>query len=145
MKSGGVPPAWSTRQRLAFTKRAGQLNQQLFGANNIQLPLRWRTSAELSRDDCRFADGERFLRQALTVQEKLLGTKSPIIADTLADLGECLYLEDKDTDAESILHRSGALYRASGNPNGRCGQLSRTGIRAQRQGNGSHRLAARSG
>ena len=63
-----------------------------------------------------FARAEPLLAQALAIREEKLSADNPLIAESLARLGECLYLEDRDAEAEGLLRKSVALYRRLGNP-----------------------------
>ena len=54
---------------------------------------------------------EPLFRQALSIREKLLPKNSPAVLESLGALGECLYLENRDAEAEPVLRRSVALDR----------------------------------
>jgi serine/threonine-protein kinase len=66
--------------------------------------------ASLLRFKADYAGAEPLFRRALALRQKA-GRAEPEIADELSSLGECLYLEDKDAEAEPVLRHALALDR----------------------------------
>jgi tetratricopeptide (TPR) repeat protein len=54
---------------------------------------------------------ETLFRKELYIRQMRFGSDSTIVADSLSNLGECLYLEGKDTEAESKLRQALGIYR----------------------------------
>jgi len=65
----------------------------------------------------KYADAEPLFRRALALEETAYGANSLGVAESLTRLGECLSLEEKDSEAEPILRRALAIGRSqSQNP-----------------------------
>ncbi len=65
----------------------------------------------LHRLQGQYKAAEPFFRRTLAVQRATLHSSNPQIASSLADLGECLYLEEKDSEAEPFLREALQIYR----------------------------------
>jgi serine/threonine-protein kinase len=101
---------------LDFAQRALDLKKQLYGPRNIETATALDELGEVYRDGGDFTRAEPLLAQALSIRETQLKADNPLIAESLANLGECLYLEDKVAEAEGMLRKSIALHRRSRNP-----------------------------
>ena len=66
----------------------------------------------LHRLKSEYATAEPLFREAFSIRQRILGDSDSRVALSLANLGECLYLERKDTEAESLLRKGLAMDRA---------------------------------
>ena len=58
-----------------------------------------------------FDKAEPLFRRALAIRQKKFGEHSPAVLESLSGLGECLYLEERDAEAEPVLRKALALDR----------------------------------
>jgi len=62
--------------------------------------------ADARRDQGQFGAEETLLREALGLRRTLAGTNRLLLADTLSNLGECLYLQSRTKEAEPVLREA---------------------------------------
>jgi len=80
------------------------------------------------------ADAERMLREALTIQTRLLGENDPAIADTLMDLALSLSNRGRREEAEILFTRASAIVQNSPRDSDRARLFSYYGFHAANQG-----------
>jgi serine/threonine-protein kinase len=73
------------------------------------------TKATLYRLKSDYKTAEPLFRRALAIRQHQLRASDPLIAHSLTSLGECLYLEQDDVEAESLL-RAALLMRRAEHP-----------------------------
>lgn len=87
-------------------QRAYQINEQVLGANALPTIHSLDGVAELYRDQAKWSQAESSLQQVLTAREHALSPSNPVLVDTMGELGECLYWEGKNQQAEAILRKA---------------------------------------
>lgn len=70
--------------------------------------------ANLIRLRGEYAKAEPLFRELVQMRKQSAGERDPLYAKSLSALGECLYLENKDAEAEPLLRKSLAIYRQDG-------------------------------
>jgi eukaryotic-like serine/threonine-protein kinase len=96
-------------------ERAYNLRRGLFGEGNIEVASGASALAEVYRLQGQFAKAEALSREALQSAQKAPGDNTPVIAEIYARLGFTLYLDSRDSEAESALKKSLALDSNPGN------------------------------
>jgi eukaryotic-like serine/threonine-protein kinase len=90
-------------------ERAYNLRRKLFGEGNIEVANSASALAEVYRLKAQFAKAEALSREALESAQKAPGDNAQVIAEIYARLGFTLYLDSRDSEAESALNKSLAL------------------------------------
>ncbi len=65
--------------------------------------------ADLKRAKGAYSEEEALLRQALEIRRRLAGEDRLLLSDTLGNLGECLYLQSRNKEAEPVLRDAIAI------------------------------------
>ena len=101
-------------QAKALAERSYQLRLKTAGSSQPETIETLYLVADLTRQLGDYAKAEPLFRQVASLRKKTTGEKDLAYAAALGSLGECLYLEDKDGEAESLLRKSLDLYRKLG-------------------------------
>jgi serine/threonine-protein kinase len=102
---------------LRLARKAYTLQAHSFGADDPRMANVLDLEASLLRFKGEYAGAEPLFRQALALRQKA-GHADPEIADELSNLGECLYLEDKDGEAAAVLRSALAIHHGLGTDDG---------------------------
>jgi tetratricopeptide (TPR) repeat protein len=103
---------------LNLLKRSLPAKDPLRGVNPLEQATILDTEATLYRLKADYKTADPLFRRALAIRRKELTTSDPLIADSLTRLGECLYLEQQDVEAESMLRAALAIRRGENPDNG---------------------------
>jgi eukaryotic-like serine/threonine-protein kinase len=90
-------------------ERAYNLRKKLFRSPNIDIAKSADVLGTVIRLQGRYAIADPLFHEALQNAQGAPGDNRVAIAHFLSDLGECLYMESKDAEAESLLRQSLAL------------------------------------
>jgi TolA-binding protein len=99
---------------LPIAENAFQLNVQTHGANSPEAASSLELLSTLYRDQGQYGKAEPFFRQLVAMRRKSLSPGDAKLARALAALGECLYLENKDAEAEPTLREALKIYGSNG-------------------------------
>ena len=99
---------------LPMAQNAFQLNAKMHGANSPEAASSLELLATLYRDEGKYMDAEPLFRQLADMRRKTSKPGDVKLAWSLAALGECLYLENKDAESEPPLREALKLYHANG-------------------------------
>ncbi len=103
---------WPEAQEMA--ERAYALKKSTLGAGNPAIADTLFLMANLTRQNGGYAKAEPLFRDLVELRRKAPGENDLLYAKSLAALGECLYLEAKDSEAEPILRHALAIDRSHG-------------------------------
>ncbi|MGA2444523.1 MAG: serine/threonine-protein kinase [Opitutaceae bacterium] len=98
----------TTLLREILDKTAERLGKDLKEQPEVEAELR-QTLGQVYRDLGVYAPAESMLRQSLDLRRRAHGDNDPIVAATMSDLGEVLYLESKLDEAENLVRRALAI------------------------------------
>ena len=102
---------------LRLARRAYALQVHSLAPDDPRMASVLDLEASLLRFKADYAGAEPLFRRALALRQKVRHAE-PEIADELSNLGECLYLEDKDAEAEPVLRRALAINKQLGTDGG---------------------------
>ncbi|HEX6546466.1 MAG TPA: serine/threonine-protein kinase, partial [Bryobacteraceae bacterium] len=103
---------------LDLLKRSLPANGSLNGVDPLEQATILDTEATLYRLKANYKAADPLFRRALAIRRKELTPSDPLVADSLTHLGECLYLEQQDVEAESMLRAALAIRRGENPDNG---------------------------
>lgn len=103
---------------LSLLKRSLPEKGPLRGVSPLEQAAVLDTEATLYRLKANYKAADPLFRRALAIRRKELGPADPLIADSLTRLGECLYLEQEDGEAEPMLRAALAIRRGENPDNG---------------------------
>jgi len=96
-------------QARSVLERAYNLRKKLFRSPNIDIAKSADLLGTVIRLQGHYAIGDPLFREAVQNGQGALGENRVPVAHFLSDLGECLYMESQDSEAESLLRQSLAL------------------------------------
>jgi serine/threonine-protein kinase len=96
---------------LSLLKRSLPEKGTLPGVSPLEQATVFDTEATLYRLKTDYKAADLLFRRALAIRRKELKPSDPLVADSLTHLGECLYLEQKDTEAEPMLRTALTIRR----------------------------------
>jgi len=94
-----------------LAERSYKLRKQVLGPRHLTTAESLLLLAGATRLNGGYAQSEPLFREALDIQKEELPADSTKIADTLTSLGECLYLEGKNDEAEAKLRQALFTFR----------------------------------
>ena len=95
-------------------QRAYDLRKQILGRDNLDTAATLDALATAIRLHSDYARAEPYFREALAVRQRKLHPDDPLIGRSLSNLGECLYWEGKNPEAESLLRQALQMQRNRG-------------------------------
>jgi eukaryotic-like serine/threonine-protein kinase len=99
---------------LPMAENAFQLNVQTHGATSAEAASSLELLSTLIRDQGQYQKAEPLFRRLVAMRRKGVGPNDVKLAWALAALGECLYLENKDAEAEPTLREGLKIYISNG-------------------------------
>jgi serine/threonine-protein kinase len=102
----------------ALAQRSYELKAQMRGAEDPGVAASLNLWATLLRDKGLYPQADGLFRRLVSMQHKAYGENSAQLADARSALGECLYMEDKDAEAEPLLRQALAIDRRIGAESG---------------------------
>ncbi len=109
-------------QAQALLERAYSLRLRLFGEGNIEVARSEDALATVYRLEGQYAKADSFFRRALLAVQTKPQVDARLASEIYSNLGECLFLESKDSEAESLLRKS---LTVNPNPDGISGAATR--------------------
>jgi serine/threonine-protein kinase len=94
-----------------LAERSYKLRKEVLGPRHVLTAESLILLADTTRLNGGFAQSEPLYREALDVQRAKLRADSTKVADTLSLLGECLYLEGKNDEAETKLREALIIFQ----------------------------------
>jgi serine/threonine-protein kinase len=91
-----------------------QIRRQSFGPRDLLTAESLLLLANTTRLKGDYQQAEPLFNKTLEIQRGKLGEESTTVSHTLSSLGECLFLEGKDLEAESKLRQALANFRRAG-------------------------------
>ncbi len=95
-------------------QRAYDLRESILGSDNLDTAATLDALATSIRLNSEYTRAEPFFRKSLAVRQRKLRADDPLIGRSLSNLGECLYWEGEDAEAESLLRQALQLQRSHG-------------------------------
>ena len=97
-----------------LAERSYEIRRQVLGPRNLSTAESLFLFANTTRLKGDYRGAEPLFTEALDIQRAKLGEESATVSHTLSFLGECLFLEGKDVEAESKLRQALAIFRRAG-------------------------------
>jgi tetratricopeptide (TPR) repeat protein len=97
-----------------LAERSYNIRRQILGPRDLLTAESLFLFANTTRLKGDYAQAEPLFTEALRSQRAKLGEESSTVAVTLSFLGECLFLEGKDQEAEAKLRQALAIFRRAG-------------------------------
>ena len=95
----------------ALLQRAYDLRRQALGDSNLDTVDTLANLANTIRLESDYERADPLFRKVLAIRQAKLRPADPLIAESLTSLGECLYLEDQNQEAETELRRALEIER----------------------------------
>lgn len=89
-----------------FLERAHTLRQQILGRSHPDVALTANALGSLWEMRGDYTKAEGFFRESVSINRSRLGEKDPVTIDSVANLGEVLYYESRDAEAEPLLRQT---------------------------------------
>ncbi|HEY1986460.1 MAG TPA: serine/threonine-protein kinase [Terracidiphilus sp.] len=96
-------------EAFGIARQAYDIQSKLYGAQSPRAAEALRLLASSYRDAEKFENAEPLFRRLLQIRQTASGPNSIPLEDAYADLGECLYLENQNTEAETMLRAALAI------------------------------------
>ncbi len=93
----------------AVLQRAYTLRKQTVGDSNLDTATTLDALATSIRLQVDFNRAELLFRKALVIRREKSSATNPLVAQSMSNLGECLYWEGQDAEAESLLREARAI------------------------------------